>query len=82
MKNLKFDPQMETSDRPLTVASGYMQRMKLCDGKTWVTDKVLHSDMVRTEYRIRYNGPKPFQKSILMNSTGRLPKMKLTYDKH
>ena len=54
--------------------------MVLCDGKTWVPDKVLHSDQVRTEYRMRFNPQKSFHKTTLMASTGRLPKRTLTYD--
>lgn len=36
-------------------ASGFYTAMKLYDGTTWVPEKNLHSDMVRTEYRNRFN---------------------------
>lgn len=61
-------------------ASGYVQAMTLCDGKTWVPEKNLHSDMLRTEYRNRYNQPKPFHKVTLRASLSTLPRKKLVYD--
>jgi hypothetical protein len=50
------------------------------DGKGWIPDPVLNTDMVRTEYRNRFNKEKPFHKNILMASTGKLPKVNLVYD--
>ena len=60
MTNLLFDSSMKESANPKVIASGFYKSFKLCDGKTWVPEKVLHSDMVRTEYRMRYNQAKPF----------------------
>ena len=71
---------MTESEKSKTKASGFFRNFQLCDGKTWVPDKALHSDMIRTEYRKRFNCEKPFHKSSLMNSTGRLPQMRFTYD--
>jgi hypothetical protein len=36
-------------------ASGFATALTLCDGKTWVPEKNLNSDMIRTEYRNRFN---------------------------
>jgi hypothetical protein len=40
--------------------SGYVMNSTLFDGTGWVTEKNLHSDMRRTEYRNRYNPEKKF----------------------
>ena len=42
----------------------------LFDGTQWETEKNLHTDQVRTEYRNRYI-TKSFHKSALINSHGR-----------
>lgn len=34
--------------------SGYIRNAKLFDGKNWTPAKNMHTDQVRTEYRIRY----------------------------
>jgi hypothetical protein len=39
--------------------------MSTCNGKGWVPKKNLHSDMVRTEYRNKFNPDKPFHKVTL-----------------
>jgi len=46
-----------------------------------VTEKNMHTDMLRTEYRNRYNQDKPFHKTALRVNTGRLPRKPLVYDK-
>ena len=40
----------------------------------------MHTDILRTEYRNRYNKDKPFHKPSLVNSHGRLKKKELVYD--
>lgn len=80
-KDLLFDNQMRESWRPITEASGFFKNRQLLDGKGWVPDKMLHSDMVRTEYRNRFNVRKPFHRDSLMMSTGQLKKPSLVYDR-
>ena len=46
--------------------------MTTYDGTTWLPEKNLHTDMVRTEYRNRFNQPKPFHKATLRLSKDRL----------
>ena len=46
----------------LVTASGFATAMTFFDGTTWVPEKNLNSDMIRTEYRNRFNQPKPFHK--------------------
>ena len=41
--------------------SGYLQNAKMFDGIGWTPSKNLHSDNVRTEYRIRFCTEKKFQ---------------------
>jgi hypothetical protein len=57
---IRFDNGMRESDRKRTFASGFDKNALTGDGKTLVPEKVLHSDMIRTEYRLRYNQEKPF----------------------
>jgi hypothetical protein len=54
--------------------------MTLCDGKTWVPEKNLHTDIVRTEYRNRFNIAKNFHKEMLKTSSHLLPRRVLVYD--
>lgn len=62
-----FDNTMKNTIRGkgLVTASGFGTAMTFFDGTTWVPDKNLHTDMVRTEYRNRFNQPKPFHKVSL-----------------
>ena len=62
-------------------ASGYVVNSTLFDGTGWVPDIKLHSDMVRTEYRNRFNPQKKFHKAEVPVSTGRLVRKTLVYDK-
>ena len=80
-KNLLFDNTMKDSSRPLTTASGFWKNRQTGDGLTLMPEKVWHGDMIRTEYRNRFNKAKPFHKTNLMMSTGQLPKPTLVYDK-
>ena len=59
--------------------SGYIQNNTLFDGSGWLPEKNMHSDMIRTEYRMRYNTKKPFQKMTTPTTTGKLPKRYATY---
>ena len=46
----------ETRRGPAAVtASGFATALTLCDGQTWVPEKNLNSDMIRTEYRNKFN---------------------------
>lgn len=77
-----FDPdhsKMPSSHK--VKASGYIGNSTLFDGTGWTTEKNLHTDMYRTEYRNRFNQEKPFHKSTVRINTGRLPKKPLVYDK-
>jgi len=46
---------MKIANRKKTFASGFENNAKKADGQGWMPEPVLHSDMVRTEYRIRFN---------------------------
>ena len=70
---------MRESSRPMTVASGFMNSMKTCDGKGFLPKKVLHTDQVRTEYRVRFNQPKNFHKVHLRQSLDKLKKQEFLY---
>jgi hypothetical protein len=63
----QFDKLMKEANRgpAFRASSGFTSSMSLGDGKTLIPEKNLHSDMVRTEYRNRYNQPKPFHKITL-----------------
>ncbi len=61
--------------------SGYIQNSTLFDGTGWVPDKCLHGDLVRTEYRMRYNPLKPFHKLDRPVTDGKLQRKVRVYDK-
>ena len=60
--------------------SGYQRNALLFDGTGWGTHKSLHSDMVRTEYRVRYNPEKPFHKLLTPITSGMLSRRPRVYD--
>jgi hypothetical protein len=60
--------------------SGFVTALTTYDGTTWVPEKNLHSDMIRTEYRNRFNKEKPFHKTTLRQSLAVLPRRVLVYD--
>lgn len=60
--------------------SGYIQNSTLFDGTGWVPDLCLHGDLIRTEYRMRFNPPKPFHKLQTPVTAGKLPKKVNVYD--
>jgi hypothetical protein len=64
---------MRINQRPGTSGGigGYNEGAKLFDNTSWATEKNHHTDQVRTEYRNRYDQPKPFHKPALVNSHGR-----------
>lgn len=79
---MNFDP--DNSKQPAShkaKASGYIGNSTLFDGTGWETEKNLHTDMFRTEYRNRFNQSKPFHKSSIRLNAGRLPRKPLVYDK-
>ena len=61
--------------------SGYIQNSTLFDGTGWVPDRCLHGDLVRTEYRMRYNPLKPFHKLDTPVTGGKLGKKVKVYDR-
>lgn len=70
----EFDNSLKESNRRSTIASGFEANAQLFDETSWKTEKNVHTDIIRTEYRNRYNQPKPFHKPCLLNSHGRLKK--------
>lgn len=80
--SVEFDPDNSRVPASNKVrASGYIGNSTLFDGTGWETEKNLHTDMYRTEYRNRFNPSKKFHKDTLRVSTGRLPRKPLVYDK-
>jgi len=53
----------------------------ICDGKLFVTEKNMHTDIVRTAYRNQFNQEKPFHKTETRFNLGKLKKRELVYDK-
>ena len=51
-----------------TDMSGYIRNSIACDGKGWTPSKNMHSDMIRTEYRIRFNAEKTQTKQTVPKS--------------
>ena len=80
--SIDFDPDRakETASHRAK-ASGYILNSTLFDGTGWETEKNLHTDMMRTEYRNRFNQAKPFHKETIRINAGRLPRKPLVYDK-
>jgi hypothetical protein len=68
------------ANRASTIASGFQNNAQLFDETSWATEKNLHTDIIRSEYRNRYNQPKPFHKASLVPSNGRLRKREPVYD--
>jgi len=70
-----------------TIASGFQANAQLFDETSWKTEKNTHTDIIRTEYRNRFNQDKPFHKPALKNSHGRLNRRDnqghyVVYDSH
>ena len=80
--SMQFDPDRSYENpRAVAKASGYVQNSTLFDGTGWVPEKNLHSDMMRTEYRNRFNQAKPFHKHEVRANDGRLKRREHVYDK-
>lgn len=73
-------PTVPSSTRLYTKASGFVQNSTLFDGTTWNPDDHLHTDMLRTEYRGRFNQPKPFHKDFIKGSQALKKPKVLVYD--
>ena len=58
---------------------GYTNNIATYDKTGWVPDKVLHSDMVRTEYRLNFNQPKPLHYKGPMYSLGTFKKKEIVH---
>lgn len=78
-----FDMNSQTADKKdrFYNSSGFSQNAMICDGKLFVTEKNLHTDMVRTAYRNQFNTEKPFHKTQAIFTIGKLKKKELVYDK-
>ena len=76
----EFDNTMKEGYRKETKASGFQANAQLFDETSWKTNANVHTDIIRTEYRNRFNQPKPFHKSLLLNSNGRMKKKEQIYD--
>jgi hypothetical protein len=78
-----FDPSKSLQVKPRVsdrLASGYSSNRQTQDSTGWVTEKNLHSDMVRTMYRESNRVPKTFHKATLIGNSGRLPVKEKVYD--
>lgn len=80
VQEIEFDNALKEGYRSSTIASGFQANAQLFDETSWKTEKNTHTDIIRTEYRNRYNQAKPFHKSLLINSSGRMNKKQQTYD--
>lgn len=60
--------------------SGYTMNSTLWDATSWATEKNLHTDQERTQYRKQFNQPKPFHNRTTKYSCGRMPKLQGTYE--
>lgn len=55
VKGVEICPERSKSTANNLRASGYVVNSTLFDGTGWVPEKNLNSDMVRTEYRNKFN---------------------------
>lgn len=67
-KNTKFNGNEGTK------SSGFITNWLVCDGKGWLPIKSLHGDMIRTEYRNKYNHDVPFHPKPLKVNTRQMKK--------
>ena len=58
---------------------GYTNNIATYDKTGWVPHKNLHSDMVRTEYRLNFNQPKPLQYKGPRYSLGTFKKKEIVH---
>ncbi len=59
--------------------SGYSNNHSTFDKHGWEPEKILHSDQVRTEYRIQFNKKKDVHYKGPIISTGKLKKKERVY---
>lgn len=59
--------------------SGYTNNISTYDKTGWVPHRNLHSDMIRTEYRINFNQEKPLHYKGPLFSTGALKKKEIVH---
>lgn len=57
-----------------TKSSGFIKNWLACDGSGWLPIKAFHGDMVRTEYRMKFNHEVPFHPKPLHPNTRKLKK--------
>lgn len=84
MRNLtEKEPNFKSqvNSRSSSLASGFVMNATLFDGTGWVTHKSLHSDMVRSEYRNRFNREITFHNICAPLNSGILKKKEVVYDK-
>ena len=79
---IRFDQDSVTADKKdrFYNSSGFFQNSMICDGKLFVTEKNLHTDIVRTAYRNQFNQEKPFHKTETRFNIGKLRRRELVYD--
>lgn len=74
--------QQSTQNHEFTMKlkeSGYTNNISTYDKTGWVPHKNLHSDMIRTEYRINFNRPKPLHYKGPLYSTGAFKKKEINH---
>ena len=72
---------MERNRNPsLQKTSGFVQNSTFCDGAGWVPEKNLHTDQVRTSYRLGFCTEKPFHKTMTRFNDGRKPLKAVAFD--
>ena len=62
---MEHDNALDKANRTSTIASGFQANAQLFDETSWKTENNTHTDIIRTEYRNRYNQDKPFHKPAL-----------------
>ena len=78
---LDFDSQTADKKDRFYNSSGFSGNSQICDGKLFVTEKNMHTDIVRTAYRNQFNTEKPFHKTNSRLNFGQLKRRELVYDK-
>lgn len=78
-----FDNTLKVTQRGLAkvTASGFVTAMTQFDGTSWKPESNLNGDMIRTEYRNRFNKEKPFHRMTNRFSMYTVPRKVLVYDK-
>ena len=77
-----FDAKMVRNNRESTQkSSGFVMNSTFCDGAGWVPEKNLHTDTIRTSYRMSFNCEKPFHKTMTRFNDGKKPVKAMAYDR-